>query len=300
ADLWSLGALLYMMLEGCYPFDSSQAVREVRFADARRPSQAARDLISGLMRRGPHERLPLESCLRHPWVILPGGALSRAVDLCEDCERRRRREREMRAPLPSDPRDVRQLRIDLQQLTVKFRRPVTLCRREVVMSLSGPAMPEDDEAWEQVALTLARHFPGAGLGEVGGAAPAPLRSAAVRGGLSPVAEAASEELPGATDFLPPGGPGLSRSRRTTRGWGPAPGAAADAPLQGEGSSVKEPTTHHGPLGCSRGQAVVKRSVLSSHRRWAYSRIAPPRCGGNASPSVSGPGARREQLTTRHP
>mmetsp|Transcript_158929 Transcript_158929/g.292713 ORF Transcript_158929/g.292713 Transcript_158929/m.292713 type:complete len:1016 (+) Transcript_158929:129-3176(+) len=150
-DLWSLGALLYVMLEGRHPPDSSLSRCDSRL------SLEAQRLVRALMQQRPQDRLSLDDCLRHPWVMTTSGPLSRVVDFCEELERRSRAESERRILLPSDPEDVRQLRRDLHILTTRLRKPVTLCRRrEVAVDWSNPL---SEDAWDELMCTLEKHYP---------------------------------------------------------------------------------------------------------------------------------------------
>jgi len=82
ADLWGLGAVLFVMLSGRYPFDGrkvplEQQIQQANF-NVKTPrwkgvSEEAKDLIRHLLRVNPTDRLCLDGCLRHPWVTgIPG------------------------------------------------------------------------------------------------------------------------------------------------------------------------------------------------------------------------------------
>mmetsp|Transcript_26220 Transcript_26220/g.47907 ORF Transcript_26220/g.47907 Transcript_26220/m.47907 type:complete len:962 (-) Transcript_26220:167-3052(-) len=82
-DFWGLGTVLFVMLCGRYPFDKKEVPLEEQIATAAfntstarwgSVSPCAKDLVRGLLRVTPSERLCVEECLRHPW--LTGGVPS--------------------------------------------------------------------------------------------------------------------------------------------------------------------------------------------------------------------------------
>lgn len=71
-DLWSLGVLLYTMVESKLPFETTTDIVAAQLSFKSRPnptSELCQDLIHMMLRKIPEERLTLEQVLRHPWML---------------------------------------------------------------------------------------------------------------------------------------------------------------------------------------------------------------------------------------
>lgn len=83
ADVWSAGVVLYALCAGAFPFQATTPELMVR-AMHTRPLQLpdhvdpeCRDLLEGVLRPNPAERLTLQQVKQHPWFLhgLPAAAL---------------------------------------------------------------------------------------------------------------------------------------------------------------------------------------------------------------------------------
>jgi serine/threonine-protein kinase Chk2 len=90
-DMWSLGVILYIMLSGSQPFHDNgsqpalfELIRKGRYSFPDRPwaeiSDAAKDLVRGMLNVDPTKRLTTDQALAHPWFrgSSSGGASHRA------------------------------------------------------------------------------------------------------------------------------------------------------------------------------------------------------------------------------
>jgi serine/threonine protein kinase len=74
ADRWSLGVLLFTMVNGHCPFRASTQkdlfvkINKGEYQYLKTVNPMAKDLISRLMAKVPHERLSAHGAMEHPWL----------------------------------------------------------------------------------------------------------------------------------------------------------------------------------------------------------------------------------------
>jgi len=78
-DMWSLGAILYVLLSGTPPFDEDRGNLFTLITKGKfefypefwgEVSEQAKDLVSKLMTVNPTERITVEQALKHPWIAV--------------------------------------------------------------------------------------------------------------------------------------------------------------------------------------------------------------------------------------
>jgi len=78
SDLWSVGIILYQMLFGCTPFKAKNFIdligkienSEIKIPDEFKISCLCRDLLKGLLKKNPKERITWEEFFEHEWFTI--------------------------------------------------------------------------------------------------------------------------------------------------------------------------------------------------------------------------------------
>jgi len=129
-DMWSLGVIMYILLCGYPPFYSNHGMAispgmkkrirngqyEFPAPEWSRVSKDAKDLIKGLLKTDPDERLTIEEVLKNKWIAqytaVPQTPLLTASVLAEDKDNWVDVQEEMTSALAS-------MRVDYDQVTIK-------------------------------------------------------------------------------------------------------------------------------------------------------------------------------------
>ena len=113
--------MLYVMIMGRYPFTSSERKMDFQFRGGREIDE----LVRGLIRIRPEERMTLQQCLQSSWLTTQrsGTAVPSAGYAAH---------RELRWRLPHKPEDVASLQADLSAYARKHRAAV---RFEVLLGV---------------------------------------------------------------------------------------------------------------------------------------------------------------------
>mmetsp|Transcript_105075 Transcript_105075/g.208884 ORF Transcript_105075/g.208884 Transcript_105075/m.208884 type:complete len:521 (-) Transcript_105075:67-1629(-) len=160
ADLWSLGVVLYVMLVGTYLFDGQGAdrtdahIRRASYrslATGREISESSKNLIGSLIRVDRKKRLPLDDCMKHPWMATVAAA---AVDQHVP------QALEMRIPLPIQPsKDQRKLlKQDLHMWQKRYHMAAAVNQKEVIVTYGEKEEADLDVARQELHEHLKRHF----------------------------------------------------------------------------------------------------------------------------------------------
>lgn len=235
ADLWSLGILLFVLLDGRYPCDGLPKVPQARLSAAIGRLQVgaqARSVVAGLLRLRPEERLTLADLRRHPWLLasLVGAGRPAAHGLQALPARRTKRRRSSSSSLGSSSGALR----GIGSSGPAGGKPRQQLRRRLS---DGPFSAGDDaaiaEATEAVAQALSSRSSQAAQPPTGSSAAAiTLPALAARPAAAKAAARGGGGRGGGRGGGHSSGRGSGRSGRGGRGGGGARGAV------GKGATAK--------------------------------------------------------------